>query len=437
MPPPTKLDVPLRSNLPSSTRILPTHVLAVFEPERQGQGQPSRSCRATAPVMIPVNADIWNRYFSSSLPRIPDEMHLLPKLTRWGSLRRGRTDSRTSSFSSSSSSASRSSSCSSIRSSVSTRPRPTTVLSLPVHSICIPSARTVPLLLLHVMSIVPENRILPALLPRPVLRELPAPPEMLVDRLMTWLYPDGFQDNPRNECRRTTNGRERQGTLRPRRSLTSTNGRFRQDTLRSRSATPSGRNRQDTIRARDSLLSPTPAPPPSLSPHLSPSRPSLTLTPHASPLSSRASTPDSFRARSTSRSSTRSRVRLPSLSPAPSSPLPSPPPLPPLPALVNPICALADSILASMPDKRLLALAQQNLGLRVNALALGVKDPEATRCIEHAWLVVSEARRRRFGNVSDFGVAKLGGEDGTSEATAGIQIPISVSRLDETPESPT
>ncbi|KAH8112284.1 hypothetical protein DFH11DRAFT_1511938 [Phellopilus nigrolimitatus] len=355
VPPPFQFDVPLlRSALESPNALLPTHILAVYDQDSAPGPAPSSSLfpyttavpsgpssLPSTPLMIPVNADLWAHHFSSTLSsnHVPVPLPSPPPpIPAFDAMRR---HSRTSSVASSSSYTTNNPSPS--------RSRPRAILSLPVHVMTVPSAKSLPLLLLASLGVLPSNSMAPALLPRAVLVEFPSCPAILTQHLLNWLYPtiNHWQRRVRDDsCGRSNN-----------------------------------RDIIITAEIQERPSSRRPRPPSSQPP----------LSPLLSPASS-TSASESRRFSSTSASSSTSISS--NLSPA--SPLFSPLLSPP-----EPICALTDPATADDPDMRLLALVQQNFGLWANALALGVKDTSVVQLVELAWSVSVDARRLRFGDPTE------------------------------------
>ncbi|KAL5520745.1 hypothetical protein ACEPAF_2748 [Sanghuangporus sanghuang] len=343
VPPPFKVDVPvLHGAIENSNALLPTHVLAVYDqdtssartgpmlsPLYAGPSSGRSSLPATA-LLIPVNVDLWASHFTTALSADPSpSSSSIPAIDAMR--RRSRTDSVGSESSQMTSRASFS------------RSRPSSVLSLPVHVVRVPSAKALPLLLLSSLGILPHNHVLPALLPRKVLTELPAPPGILVQALLKWLYPN-FE------------GQERRGL--------------------------------DAIVGYSPFFRTSPIPR-SLSIPRSPRLP-------PSPLLSPSFSPDSDARKRLSTASASSLLSTGSISSFPSSGSPACPRRSSA-SSSEPVCVLADPTIRDDPDLRLLLLAQQNFGLWANALALGACDPAVVRLVELAWSIASEARRMRFG----------------------------------------
>ncbi|KAI5121905.1 hypothetical protein M0805_000234 [Coniferiporia weirii] len=363
VPPPFKLDVPIiRGALENSNALLPTHMLAVYDQDVAPDSTLSLSplpytaaipsgppSFPATPLMIPVNADLWALYFSSTLSSDHAPVSTSPPpVPAIASLRRNP------SISSIASSSSRTSSSPSPSGS-----RPRAILSLPVHVMRVPSAKSFPLLLLAVLKVLPENCVIPALLPRTVLAELPATPAILTQHLLLWLYP-------------------------PKKG--------RQKAVDADRPSEIGNGWEDTdesfLRSSESLDVKSPGSRMSSSPFLSPS-------PSADAIDSRrlsSISASSFTSASSSFSSFSQ--RSPVLSPG---------------AAAEPICALADPTTKHDPDMRLLALVQQNFGMWANALALGVKDASIMKLVELALTVSVDARRQRFGDPLQGDGAHAGG----------------------------
>ncbi|KAL5478404.1 hypothetical protein ACEPAI_2588 [Sanghuangporus weigelae] len=344
VPPPLKFDVPvLHGAIENVNALLPTHVLAVYDqdtssenagsmlsPHYAGPSSGRPSLTATA-LLIPVNTNLWASHFTTALSAdiSPSSSSSVPAIDAMR--RRSRTDSVGSESSQMTS-----------RTSLS-RSRPSSVLSLPVHVVRVPSAKALPLLLLSSLGILPHNHVLPALLPRKVLTELPAPPTILAQALLKWLYPN-------------SEGQER--------SLDTISGYspfFRTSPIPGNLSIP-----------RSPRLPPSPLLLPSFSPDSDTCKRLSTAS--ASSLLSTGSSISSLPSSGSPASLRRSSV-----------------------SSSEPVCVLADPTARDDPDLRLLLLAQQNFGLWANALALGARDQAVVRLVELAWSVVSEARRVRFG----------------------------------------
>lgn len=311
--------------------LLPTHILAVYDQDATLDTMSDQSLPYTStvpsgppslpatPLMIPVNAELWSLHFASSFvsqeassPTTPPERP-----------------------SSSSSYASTSSRSSSQRDSLlSLRPRK--VLTLPVIIVRVPAASSLPLLLLATLGVVPQNCLATALLPIPVLAELPAASTILTQCLLSCLY--------------------------KRRSRRSVESSMEGQKSRTRS-----RDRPITYHSTTTNTSLTPPVMPS---------------PNFLPIDSQRLSPTSLTSQN-----------------MPTSPIISHPPPSLFPSRdAEPISALQDQTTEDDPDLRLLRLAQQNFGLWANALALGAKDSSVVQLVELAWTVAGDARRVRFGD---------------------------------------
>ncbi|KAL5514740.1 hypothetical protein ACEPAG_2056 [Sanghuangporus baumii] len=362
VPPSLKFDVPvLHGAIENVNALLPTHMLAVYDQETSSEnagpmlsphyagpssGRPSLPATA---LLIPVNANLWASHFTTALsadpPSSSSSSSFVPAIDAMR--RRSRTDSVGSESSQMTS-----------RTSLS-RSRPSSVLSLPVHVVRVPSAKALPLLLLSSLGILPHNQVLSALLPRKVLTELPAPPAILAQALLKWLYPN-FE------------GQER--------SLDTISGYspfFRTSPMPGKLSI-----------SRSPRLSPSPLLLPSFSPD--PDTRKRLSTASASSLLSTGSSISSLPSSGSPASLRRSSV-----------------------SSSEPVCVLADPTVCDDPDLRLLLLAQQNFGLWANALALGARDQAVVRLVELAWSVASEARRVRFG---------IGDRSPTPEATSDASL---------------
>ncbi|THH01081.1 hypothetical protein EW145_g6983 [Phellinidium pouzarii] len=356
VPPPFKIDVPiLRDALGDPNSLLPTHMLAVYDQDMEPDpssnspllpytaaipsGPPSFPA---TPLMIPVNADLWAQHFSSTLSSSHTPVPSLPISPLIPTINVPRSHSSTSSVASESSYRSDSPSSPS---------RPHAILSLPVHVMRVPSAKSLPLLLLVALKVLPENSVAPALLPRRVLSEFPASPAILTQQLLLWLYPPK-KDRQNSAYSDSSGGR--------------------------RSIREQGSRSPGSSRARSPRPPPSGHPPPPHSPLLSP-------TPSSSASDTRRFSSTSASSLGSTTSSYFSSYSQPSPTLSPTAP-------------IEPICALADPETMLDPDLRLLTLVQQNFGMWANALALGVKDASVVRLVELAWTVSAEARRLRFGD---------------------------------------
>ncbi|KAL5497903.1 hypothetical protein ACEPAH_2834 [Sanghuangporus vaninii] len=371
VPPPFIFDVPvLHGAIENSNALLPTHVLAVYDqdtssastgpmlsPHYAGPSSGRSSLPATA-LLIPVNVNLWASHFTTALstdpsPSSSSSVPAIDAMRRWS--RTGSVDSESSQITS--------------RTSFS-RSRPSSVLSLPVHVVRVPSAKALPLLLLSSLGILPHNHVLPALLPRKVLTELPAPPGILVQALLKWLYPN-FEGHERRNLD----------------AIAGYSPFFRTSPMPGSLSIP-----------RSPRLPPSPLLSPSFSPE--------------SDVRKRLST-----ASASSLLSTGSSISSLPSSGSPASPRRS------LASSSEPVCVLADPTIRDDPDLRLLLLAQQNFGLWANALALGARDPAVVRLVEFAWSITSEARRVRFGIGDRSPTPEI-----TSDAGLGRRSPHSSSR---------
>lgn len=329
----------MRGALEDPNALLPTHVLAVYDQDEKTSGVPeladtggrpysvivptdAPSLPAT-PILIPVNAQLWDQHFELSLTGGTDLSPSSPAPESPSDILRRR--SRSSSFTPSSPSA-----------------RRRTVLTLPVHILRVPSAKSLPLFLLAALRVLPNDCILPAILPRAVLSELPASPMILAQHLYNWFYPPPRERESRRDPRRMP-------------STNSSDGRAKRVEDRSR---PSSL-RVNTRTSGYAALEP------------------LSPGPGSSNRISAAST-SSF-------TSTDSQLSYPSSSTSLYSP-----------AIDEPVCALSDSSTAHDPDLRLLRLGEQNFGLWANALALSIRDPQVVALFELGWSVVSTVRTTRF-----------------------------------------
>lgn len=312
--------------------LLPTHILAVYDQDATLDATSDLSLPYTSsipsgpsplpatPLMVPVNAELWTRHFASSFVSRETSSPVTPPPDR---------PSSSSSFSSLSSRGSRRDSPLSIR--------PRRILSLPVHVIRVPAASSLPLLLLAMLGVVSANCLATALLPLPVLAELPAGSVILTEHLLRWLY--------KRKSQKTKEA--------------SSGGKA----ARARSKEPATGSAAAT--------------------------PHMNLTPPSSAQSSPAMPPIDPRCLSP----------LSISSYASSSSIISHVPLTLFPSRdAEPICALMDPTTEDDPDLRLLRLAQQNFGLWANALALGAKDSSVVQLVELAWTVAGDARRARFGD---------------------------------------
>ena len=277
------------------------------------------------PVMIPINAELWAHQLSSVLSL---DMSSSPV-----------DEVRRRSYSSITSSSSHATTDSSSPS----QSRPRAVLSLPVHILHVPSAQSLPLLLLAALGVLPLNCVATALLPLPVLSELPSSPAILTQRLLMLFYPEQRAD----------------------RHESSSSGR----------AKSSNHDRAEPRSRKSSRSAAT---------HQIPPSPNQTLQVPPLPNISADNMQRYSTASTTSISSTSS--QSPSSHTSIHSTISS-----------ESISALKDPATARDPDLRLMLLAQQNFGLWADSLALGVKDTNVTHLVELAWNVVSEARRLRFG----------------------------------------
>ena len=464
VPPPFRFDVPIvRSALENPDALFPTHVLAVYDQDTTPEPSPPLSPHGAAfsfgtksplvssssffsgpgaPLMIPVNASLWARAFNIQLsndavPSSPDPSPTLP------AIRYSRTHIRDESFASISTStcSSRPGSCSSLASL-----RPRSVLSLPVHVLRVPSASSLPLLLLACLRIVSYNLIAPALLPRIVLSELPAPSAILTEHMLRFLYSKG-ENRKSNVVPRS----ERSPLL----SIPSpASSKLDSDAEESRNVSPllmpSVPDDVDTRRfsqISESSVSSLSLPSPTLPTGHIPARNSLEHTQNSNRNSYSGPSPTLIRPDSPPPRPRSAAGLSPSSPYAPyASPksyvshkqlnIPiSPSPLSPFHAVSRQQSAnehflstleslsrennsstatprrkkrqsiyseihpsvLSDPFVSSDPDIRLLALAQQNFGMWANALSLGARDPEIVGLVDIAWTVVRETRRIRFG----------------------------------------
>lgn len=342
--PPLRFDVPVvRGALDDPNALLPTHVLAVYDQDENTPGVPelpdtggrpysvivptdAPSLPAT-PILIPVNAQLWDRHFELSLTGGTSLSPSSPPPESPSDILRRR--SRSSSFTPSSPSA-----------------RRRTVLTLPVHILRVPSAKSLPLFLLAALRVLPNNCILPAILPRAVLSELPASPMILAQQLYNWFYPPPRERESRRDPRRMPSTNSRDGRV------------------KARDQQVENRSRPSSLRVNTRMSDYTASEPPTPGPSTS----------------NRIST-----ASTSSFTSTSSQLSYPSSSTSLYSP-----------AIDEPVCALSDPSTAHDPDLRLLRLGEQNFGLWANALALSIRDPQVVALFELGWSVVSTVRTTRF-----------------------------------------
>lgn len=462
VPPPFRLDVPvIRSALDNPNALFPTHVLAIYDQDTTPEPSPplspysvsqshvasnplssgtSFSSGPGTPIMVPVNASLWARAFSIQLsndpvPASPAPSPTLPAIRYPQSHMR---DESTTSLSTSSCS-SRPGSTSSIASL-----RPRSVLSLPVHVIRVPSASSLPLLLVACLKIASYNSIAPALLPRTVLSELPAPSAILTEHMLRWLYSKGEGKRSNSDSQAVISLVH----LMPPSAISKTdlhNGETQKFSPYSVPAIPEVDSRRFSILSESSVSSLS-LPSPTLSVgSLPPSNPNLDIAQNSNRNSYSGPSTNLFRPVSPP-----PRPRSAGLSPnsphgqhtsyvvfkqlkqlnMPSSPSPLSPfhsaarqqldedhtlsapdscfndygssldnprrKRQSLYSEINP-SVLSDPLMSSDPDYRLLALAQQNFGMWANALSLGARDPEIVGLVDIAWTVVRETRRIRFG----------------------------------------